>query len=46
MAKHSIELKRAKKKTASLESDLQKAKLTLANVDQLKVDLAATEQAW
>ena len=33
MVEHSTELKRAKKKTGSLESELKKAKLALAGVD-------------
>ncbi|GFY88907.1 hypothetical protein Acr_06g0008470 [Actinidia rufa] len=43
---HSVKLKREKKKSSSLESDLKKAKLALANVDQLKADLVDAEQAW
>ena len=43
MGEHSTKLKRAKKKTRSLESELKKAKLALAEVDQLKADLAAME---
>ena len=45
MAEHSIELKRAKKKMGNLESELNKARLAQANIDQLKADLAAAEQA-
>ena len=43
--KQSAELKRAKKKVDNLESKRNKAKLTLAIVDQLKADLVAAEQA-
>ena len=45
MAKVSVELKRVKKKMSNLESKLKKAKLSLVDVDQLKVDLATVEQA-
>ena len=45
MAEHLAELKRAKKKTSNLASELKKARLTLADVNQLKVDLAIAEQA-
>ena len=46
MAEQSTELKRAKKKTGSLESELNKARLALANINQLKANLATVEQAW
>ena len=46
MKEKSIELKKAKKKVGSLESELKKAKLELATIEQLKVDLAVAEQAW
>ena len=42
----SSELKRTKKKVRNLESKLNKAKLALATINQLKAYLAATEQAW
>ncbi|GFS36273.1 hypothetical protein Acr_00g0045040 [Actinidia rufa] len=41
----SAELKRAKSKTSNLDFKLKKARLTLADVNQLKVDLASVEQA-
>ena len=37
-------LRRAKKKIGGLESKLNKAKLSLTAIDQLKEDLAAAEQ--
>ena len=43
MAGHSAELKRAKKKSDNLESKMKKAKLALAEVDQLKADLAVVK---
>ena len=43
MKKQSNELKRTKRKVGSLESELNKAKATLAATDQLKVDLAIAE---
>ena len=43
ISEHSTELKRAKKKTGRLKSELKKARLALANLGQLKVDLAATK---
>ena len=43
IAKHSTELKRVKKNMGNLEFELKKAKLGLAGVDQLKVDLSAVE---
>ncbi|GFZ19131.1 hypothetical protein Acr_27g0008700 [Actinidia rufa] len=46
MAEHLIELKKTKKKTSNLESKLKKARLALADVDQLKAHLtAAAEQS-
>ncbi|GFZ08884.1 hypothetical protein Acr_20g0006920 [Actinidia rufa] len=36
----------AKKRVGNLESKLNKAKLRLATIEQLKVDLVAIEQAW
>ena len=45
MEEHSTKLKRAKKKMGSLESELKKARLMLAEVDQLKANLVAVEQA-
>ena len=44
MKEQSVELKRAKKKIGSLESELNKAKLLLTAIDQLKEDLAAAKQ--
>ena len=43
MKEQSSELKKTKKKMGSLESKLNKAKLTLAATNQLKADLAAVE---
>ena len=43
MAEQSVELKRDKKKVGDLESKLNKAKLALATIQQLKVDLAAAK---
>ncbi|GFS42474.1 hypothetical protein Acr_00g0080030 [Actinidia rufa] len=40
MKEPSVELKKAKKKVGSLESELNKAKLKLAAIDQLKANLA------
>ncbi|GFZ12041.1 hypothetical protein Acr_23g0004260 [Actinidia rufa] len=40
-----VQQKRAKKKKGNLESELKKSKLALTDVDQLKVDLDAAEQA-
>ena len=44
MKEQSAELKRAKKKIGDLESELNKAKLSLTAIDQLKEDLAGVEQ--
>ena len=45
MKEQSNELKKAKRKIDGLESELNKAKIMLADVDQLKTDLAAVEEA-
>ena len=45
MAKDSTKLKRTKKWMGNLESELKKMKLSLAEVGQLKNDLAPVEQA-
>ena len=44
MIVRSAELKRAKKKVGILESKLNKAKLALAAIDQLKTNLAIAKQ--
>ena len=44
MIEWSAELKRAKKKVGNLESKLNKAKLALAAIDQLKTNLAIAKQ--
>ena len=46
MVEHLAELKRAKKKMGNLESELNKARLALADIDLLKADLATKKQAW
>ncbi|GFY96449.1 hypothetical protein Acr_11g0007550 [Actinidia rufa] len=45
MKQQLTELKKTKKKVDSLESELNKAKLTLDSIDQLKAYLTATEKA-
>ena len=46
MAEQSAEMKRAKKKMGNLEFELNKAKLALGEIDQLKADLATAKQSW
>ena len=45
MAEHSIELKRAKKKMSCLEFELNKVKLVLGKINQVKANLDAIKQA-
>ena len=45
MVEHLAQLKRAKKKTGSLEFELKKARLALVDLVQLKSDLGLVEQA-
>ena len=46
MVEDLTELKKTKKRMGSLETKLKKMKLARVEVDQLKANLAATEQAW
>ena len=46
MKSQSSELKKTKKEVLGLESELKQAKLALSTVDQLKLDLDATTNAW
>ena len=43
MVEQSTELKRAKKKVGNLKSELNKAKLAMATIDNWKANLATTE---
>ncbi|GFS30002.1 hypothetical protein Acr_00g0009640 [Actinidia rufa] len=46
MKQQSAELKKTKKKVGSLEYELNKAKLSLASIDQLKLDILEDNPAW